>query len=190
MLRNQRFTVFCQGNSAFARQQIKAYLATQSTVKCLWLAKQSDPAQQIISQTQANQFLGQEADVLVFDASEICRPDALGAVLGTLRGAGLFFMLLPDNTDSLWLQRFIRLAKAFAQQSAQAVFWQPANLWPDLPAITLSKKTFELTKEQHTALQAIDKVLHGHRRRPLLITADRGRVSTFGHRRGTMHSTR
>lgn len=175
MTASQRFTVFCQSNAGFARQQIRTYLATQPGVRSLWLAKQSQPEQQIISQTQANQSLGQEADVLVFDASEMCRPDALGAALGTLRGGGVFFMLLPDDTQSLWLQRFIKLAAQFAADSPQACFWQTALAWPDLPAVSVSDQSFQLTAEQRIALEAIDKVLHGHRRRPLLITADRGR---------------
>lgn len=176
MLAGQRFSVFCQGDSQIVRQQITAYLSQQPALRCLWLAQHSEPAQQIISQTQANQFLGQEVDVLVFDASEICRPDALAAALGTLRGGGLFFMLLPETTQSLWLKRFIRLAKDFAEQSEQAIFWRADQPWPKLPVINPRQQTdFQLTSDQQTARQAIEKVVHGHRRRPLLVTADRGR---------------
>lgn len=176
MLAGQRFSVFCQGDSQIVRQQITAYLSQQSALRSLWLAQHSEPAQQIISQTQANQFLGQEVDLLVFDASEICRPDALAAALGTLRGGGLFFMLLPETTQSLWLKRFIRLAKDFAGQSAQATFWHTKQPWPTVPVINPRQQTdFQLTSDQQTVRQAIEKVVHGHRRRPLLVTADRGR---------------
>lgn len=172
----QRLSVFCQGDSALARQQIRNGLRLNATLKVLWLAATADPRQSIISQAQANQYLGQEKDVLVFDASELCRPDALASALGTLRGGGLFFMLLPDNTDSLWLRRFIGLAENFASQTASAIFWQsgsgwPAVAWPNLP----QNNDFVLTDDQQNALQAIQKVALGHRRRPLLITADRGR---------------
>jgi tRNA(Met) cytidine acetyltransferase len=176
MLAGQRFSVFCHGDSQIVRQQITAYLSQQPALRCLWLAEHSELAQQIISQTQANQFLGQEVDVLVFDASEICRPDALAAALGTLRGGGLFFMLLPETTQSLWLKRFIRLAKDFAEQSEQAIFWRADQPWPKLPLINPRQQTdFQLTSDQQTVRQAIEKVVHGHRRRPLLVTADRGR---------------
>ena len=176
MLAGQRFSVFCQGDAGIARQQIRNLLEVNPALRCLWLAAASQPAESVISQTQANQFLGQEVDVLVFDASELCRPDALAAALGTLRGGGVLFMLLPEATQSRWLQRFIRLAQVFAGQSAQAVFWRANQPWPELPVIKPRQATdFQLTRDQQAASQAIEKVLRGHRRRPLLVTADRGR---------------
>ncbi|MDT8311730.1 MAG: tRNA(Met) cytidine acetyltransferase TmcA domain-containing protein, partial [Methylophaga sp.] len=172
----QRLTVFCQSDSALARQHIRNGLRLNATLKVLWLAATADPSQSIISQAQANQYLGQEKDVLVFDASEFCRPDALAAALGTLRGGGLFFMLLPENTDSLWLRRFICLAENFAKQTASAIFWQSGSDWPSIDWPTRPKYSgFSLTDDQQNALLAIQKVALGHRRRPLLITADRGR---------------
>lgn len=171
----QRFTVFCQGDVVVARQNIEAYLAGRPNLTVLWLAEQRDPDKQIISQSQANQFLGQEVDVLVFDASQQFRPDSLGAALGTLRGGGIFFLLLPDTTESLWLQRFIRFAISFTANTSQSTFWRSGDNWPHLPEVTPKETQFSLTQDQHAVLVAIDKVVHGHRRRPLLITADRGR---------------
>ncbi|MCX4190693.1 GNAT family N-acetyltransferase [Methylophaga sp. OBS3] len=171
----QRLTVFCQGDAEVARQNIEAYLAARPNLTVLWLAEQRDPDKQIISQSQANQFLGQEVDLLVFDASHQCRPDSLGAALGTLRGGGIFFLLLPDTTESFWLQRFIKFAISFTANTSQAMFWRSGDNWPHLPEVTPKKTPFSLTQDQRAALAAIDKVMHGHRRRPLLITADRGR---------------
>lgn len=176
MLAGQRFSVFCQGDAGFVRQQIRTGLQSNPRLNCLWLAATAAQQQAIIAQSQANQYLGQETDVLVFDASELCRPDALAAALGTLRGGGLFFMLLPANTGSLWLQRFIGLAGDFAADRAPAIFWQASQPWPQINWPERRQHVdFALTADQQTALPAITRVALGHRRRPLLITADRGR---------------
>ncbi|MEX1201169.1 MAG: GNAT family N-acetyltransferase [Methylophaga sp.] len=176
MSAGHRFSVFCRGDAEFVRQQIRVGLQSNPRLASLWLAASAVTEQAIIAQSQANQYLGQQTDVLVFDASEVCRPDALAAALGTLRGGGLFFMLLPANTDNFWLQRFISLAEDFARDGKHAIFWQSTQPWPKISWPPPQPQTdFALTDDQQTALPAILKVALGHRRRPLLITADRGR---------------
>ncbi|MFQ2223616.1 tRNA(Met) cytidine acetyltransferase TmcA [Aeromonas enteropelogenes] len=140
--------------------------------------------------TKALQRLGQECDTLVLNAFSGFHPDAFGALAGTLRAGGLLLLLTPPRAQ--WpgypdpdrvrlvarpeeaaqaghgfIARLVRLLEGDPALSLQprddGEPWQP--LGPDRP----------LSDDQALALPAIHKVLHGHRRRPLVLSADRGR---------------
>ncbi|MEL3927864.1 GNAT family N-acetyltransferase [Aeromonas enteropelogenes] len=139
---------------------------------------------------KALQRLGQECDTLVLNAFSGFHPDAFGALAGTLRAGGLLLLLTPPRAQ--WpgypdpdrvrlvarpeeaaqaghgfIARLVRLLEGDPALSllppADGEPWQP--LGPDRP----------LSDDQALALPAIHKVLHGHRRRPLVLSADRGR---------------
>ncbi|QXC35410.1 tRNA(Met) cytidine acetyltransferase TmcA [Aeromonas sp. FDAARGOS 1407] len=139
---------------------------------------------------KALQRLGQECDTLVLNAFSGFHPDAFGALAGTLRAGGLLLLLTPPRAQ--WpgypdpdrvrlvarpeeaaqaghgfIARLVRLLEGDPALSllppVDGVPWQP--LGPDRP----------LSDDQALALPAIHKVLHGHRRRPLVLSADRGR---------------
>lgn len=139
---------------------------------------------------KALQRLGQECDTLVLNAFSGFHPDAFGALAGTLRAGGLLLLLTPPRAqwpgypdpDRVRLvarpeeaaqagHGFIaRLMRLLEGDPALSLLppddgkpWQP--LGPDRP----------LSDDQALALPAIHKVLHGHRRRPLVLSADRGR---------------
>lgn len=139
---------------------------------------------------KALQRLGQECDTLVLNAFSGFHPDAFGALAGTLRAGGLLLLLTPPRAQ--WpgypdpdrvrlvarpeeaaqaghgfIARLVRLLEGDPALSLRprddGEPWQP--LGPDRP----------LSDDQALALPAIHKVLHGHRRRPLVLSADRGR---------------
>ncbi|MGL4249167.1 MAG: tRNA(Met) cytidine acetyltransferase TmcA [Aeromonas sp.] len=139
---------------------------------------------------KALQRLGQECDTLVFNAFSGFHPDAFGALVGTLRAGGLLLLLTPPrerwpawpDPDRIrlvaqseeasraghgFIARLVRLLEAHPALSLSLPLcvepWQP--LGPERP----------LSDDQARALPAIHKVLHGHRRRPLVLSADRGR---------------
>lgn len=139
---------------------------------------------------KALQRLGQECDTLVFNAFSGFHPDAFGALAGTLRSGGLLLLLTPprDSWPSWpdpdrvrlvaqpeqasraghgFIARLVRLLKGDPALSLDPPVcsqpWQPIG--PERP----------LSCDQARALPAIHKVLHGHRRRPLVLSADRGR---------------
>lgn len=139
---------------------------------------------------KALQRLGQECDTLVLNAFSGFHPDAFGALAGTLRAGGLLLLLTPPRAQ--WpgypdpdrvrlvarpeeaaqaghgfIARLVRLLEGDPALSLlppdDGEPWQP--LGPDRP----------VSDDQALALPAIHKVLHGHRRRPLVLSADRGR---------------
>ena len=139
---------------------------------------------------KALQRLGQECDTLVFNAFSGFHPDAFGALAGTLRAGGLLLLLTPPretwpaypDPDRLRLVAQPEDAKlaghGFIARLVRLLTGDPAlslnppvggESWCPLDA------SRPLSTDQARALPAIHKVLHGHRRRPLVLSADRGR---------------
>ena len=145
--------------------------------------------------TKALQRLGQECDTLVFNAFSGFHPDAFGALAGTLRAGGLLLLLTPpraqwptyQDPDRLRLvaqpEDVDRAGHGFIARLVRLLEGDPALSLP--PSTDLLPPTTEpwqplgesrpLSRDQSHALPAIRKVLHGHRRRPLVLSADRGR---------------
>ncbi|MFQ2367896.1 tRNA(Met) cytidine acetyltransferase TmcA [Aeromonas enteropelogenes] len=139
---------------------------------------------------KALQRLGQECDTLVLNAFSGFHPDAFGALAGTLRAGGLLLLLTPPRAQ--WPgypdPDRVRLV-ARPEEAAQAGHGFIARLVRLLegdPALSLLPRDDgepwlplgpdrPLSDDQALALPAIHKVLHGHRRRPLVLSADRGR---------------
>ncbi|MFQ1924772.1 tRNA(Met) cytidine acetyltransferase TmcA [Aeromonas veronii] len=139
---------------------------------------------------KALQRLGQECDTLVFNAFSGFHPDAFGALAGTLRAGGLLLLLTPPreswpawpDPDRIRLvaqpEEAGRAGHGFIARLVRLLAGDPAlSLEPpvcSLPWQPLGPER-RLSCDQTRALPAIHKVLHGHRRRPLVLSADRGR---------------
>ncbi len=128
---------------------------------------------------KASSLLGQEFDAIIYHSHSSLGnkfdPNAFGAVTGTIRGGGFLLLLKPKNypADSLFLKRFNQLIKS----NENVHFLDPKHSelmrLPEPP-----RKNFAnvfATEDQENAVDAILKVATGHRRRPLVITSDRGR---------------
>jgi len=128
--------------------------------------------------------LGTENDLLIYADADF-HPDAFAALSGTIAAGGLFVWICPpyltNNLDNLFLQRIWQKAK---QNNDVYVLSADQQHLPELSSEPLLKEG-ELaraqlrddcrTLEQQQAVVAIDKVATGHRKRPLVLTADRGR---------------
>ena len=158
----------------------------------LWLSNSIIAGQDTLAMSKATTVLGQEYDAVVFDAFNnnknddklsVFNANAFGAVTGTIIGGGYLLLLTPDlkkwANKSLFLQRF----SAFLQQSS-AVFLNANSFAKPLipPSHSLDKKVLFLD-EQHQAFAMMERVIAGHRRRPLVLTSDRGRGKStlLGH---------
>ena len=128
--------------------------------------------------------LGSESDVIIFVESQFTI-DAFAALSGTLKAGGLLFIVLPElnkaSQESLFFKRFYALIQTMPYQTI--ITESQAKLSP--PSISLIEQEHKqvqesyplgcITAEQYQAVQAIVKVVTGHRKRPLVLTADRGR---------------
>lgn len=163
----------------------------------LWFGKTSLlPEFQSVDKIQ-NQ-LGQEIPSAVFCAESGIDADALGIGAGMIQAGGLLWLLLPPIDE--WLhqpnpanQRFMSHPHTYHQAwyqfndhlwtslKSQAIWIiqnQPFN--PDLKFKSSSNQLPPngLSDDQKQALAAIEHAAFGHRKRPLIIEADRGRGKT------------
>ena len=107
--RRQRVLLRLAGEQAWAKEWLGQELAA---VLEIWPALavtrfgEPDETSQTYNQIQDRRLkqyrnlLGQECDILIFDAYEGFNPDALGALSGTIRAGGLCILVAPD--DSQW----------------------------------------------------------------------------------------
>lgn len=166
----------------------------------LWISDAAPESAWSVTGPQARQLLGQETAHVVFDAYAGFNPDAFGAVVGTLRAGGLLIVLAPPLSDwpayadpeyaritvSPWptadlagrfLNRLVQRVRA--SPGADCIeHGQPLPTQPELQraeAPTPSPSVPCRTTDQETAVAAVERVAEGRSRRPVALTADRGR---------------
>ena len=189
------------GERAWAWQLLREALQGQPLQQLMWVGEKAPAGIQALPQRQVQRWLGGECRLLVFDALDGFHPDVFAAALGTLAGGGQLWLLLPAWED--WARcadrqrarlapypldagavggRFIeRLREQIAQADCVRVARRAdAPSVPDFkhllqPAV---RGTFALTPDQQAAVEAIRRVAQGRARRPLVLTADRGRGKT------------
>ncbi len=166
----------------------------------------------LLQNSRMTEQLGQETDSVVIDVRAGLNANTLGIASGMIRAGGLLVLLTPDletwktleNPDN---KRFLNspyqinealpyftqhLIKQWQVNSETPAVWLHedethsntlTNIFPP-PSSNLSQPTAQTlpTQAQSKAILAIDSVAFGHRKRPLVITADRGRgkSSTLG----------
>ena len=180
-MQEARQTVVLSGNNSWGNTQVIDWLKKQNVNnKCVWVSQppptQNDAEFTYLPHNKIQTILGQEFDVVIYNAHNGFFPDAFGAVTGTIRSGGLLLLLLPNfsGLNSLFMQRLARIIQA--DLSVQIItpknndkiaqFWSPS---------TLQSSKNKTTDDQLLAIAAIERVAKGRRRRPLVITADRGR---------------
>ena len=130
---------------------------------------------ELVNPKKASGFLGQELDAVIFNMHEKFDANAFGAITGTIRGGGYLVLLRPDEVpeNSVFLTRFNQILKSTPQVYFFKISLEEDLLLPDPPRNNFAQVF--ATPDQENAVAAIIKVVKGHRRRPLVITSDRGR---------------
>ena len=175
----QRQCIFLKGDVDWCHNSAHTLLASFDKQCVIYLSEHVDPnsAYQTITQKQAQKQLGKEFDAVVFDATDDFNADSFGAIVGTIKAGGALLILLPTTMpESLWLTRFSHIADVFCTQHESIHHIQQGDELPILTAPS-SKQSNEVipTADQTAAIKAILNVVHGHRRRPLVLSSDRGR---------------
>lgn len=191
----QRRLILVSGDAQAARRALIAQLQQLAHPGMLWIGDGPADGVPELPVAKARQLLGQELDLLVFDAHEGFDQDAFAAVSGAVRGGGLLILLTPgldawpqqadaacerfathpyglSDIGNRFLRRLLRLIEADAALlHGSADRLDLAGLL-QTPAVS---GCIELTADQVECVAALMHVASGHRRRPLVITADRGR---------------
>ena len=137
---------------------------------------------------QSKQWLGQEFDMVAINALDGLNANTLGALSGTVKGGGILVIITPPtwrlaNISSHFYHRLGRLflepEVMLIQQSQPVELLSLAVIPDDLPSSQIftdaNVQRGCLTAGQADAVDAIIKVVTGHSKRPLVLSADRGR---------------
>lgn len=174
-----------------------ALLNTVSYDKLYWLG--AEPPADAVNFTgkQNYQLLGSECDMLVINAFSGFNADLVAASAGCVKAGGIWLLLcppfatwqkqanpahkslLPYPLDATSHQGYFLSFWLTQLQQQNAFFINQLHItqllsWP-LTAQPYQAAAPYITVEQQDAVEAILRVVSGHRRRPLVLTADRGR---------------
>ncbi|MDN6298207.1 MAG: GNAT family N-acetyltransferase [Halomonas sp.] len=196
--RRARRLVWLVGDAAIGRRRALELWQARDWHAPLWVGEEQAGDARIaeLPAAKARTRLGQEHGLVVFDASAGFDPDALGALGGTLTAGGLLVLITPAEWGSTpdadyrriadyphepqalsahYLARLARLLK----QDAGVVRWPADTCAPFLPrflpAPRLTPPPADSTCLTADQARAVAKLTRLKRRRPLVITADRGR---------------
>ncbi|WP_093269909.1 GNAT family N-acetyltransferase [Vibrio xiamenensis] len=134
-----------------------------------------DWVSQYVSAKRGQYLLGQQCQLLICDWENDFDANSFSAALGTLSGGG---MLVFTSTQI----KLEGLALQWAQQALEKLCWLSSHkMLPQVyqpSTFAANNQANENFSEQEHAIELIKKVLTGHRKRPLVLTADRGRGKT------------
>lgn len=191
--RTRQLVVLC-GEQSWAFETLAKVINPSD---CLWLgASDSDVG---LSMNKARLSLGREYQQLVFNAYSGFHPEAFGQAVGTIRGGGICFIIAPpwsewahyDDPDYLRYvaspehlssvnNHFLQRVQREIKNDQQAVIinehdtsfsWTLPSTEKDGCAVSSPFSN----EQQADCVAKIIKVSTGHRNRPLVISADRGR---------------
>ncbi|WP_064606795.1 tRNA(Met) cytidine acetyltransferase TmcA [Photobacterium sp. J15] len=148
----------------------------------LWAGESAPSELTSIPLKKAKKWLGQECNFLVYNAHQGVDVEALGALSGTVTGGGGMLLLLPPSCREGDESALPSVRRLMSLLSSPEVLWlEPDKALPSLPEFASTCSLYRdtefgcLNDEQYQAVCAIRRVVTGHRKRPLVLTADRGR---------------
>ncbi|MDN3524530.1 GNAT family N-acetyltransferase [Halomonas sabkhae] len=204
--RDWRGLLWIDGPAEESRARGQALWQGSGWQEALWVAPQRPsmvPESQWIPAGKARTRLGGEQDLVVFDAVSAeagFDPDAFGALSGTLRSGGLMVLMTPADwgarpdadygrlAEHPWSAaelscRYLARLAGLLAEAPDIARWG-AGQSPAVPSFSAAARhdatpppadTACLTRDQ---ADAVARLVSLRRRRPLVITADRGRGKT------------
>ncbi|MCA9548023.1 MAG: tRNA(Met) cytidine acetyltransferase, partial [Myxococcales bacterium] len=145
-----------------------------------WIGHRAPPGVDPLPPDRAGELLGTELHRAVLDCTAGFWPDALAAVAGAVVAGGVLVVAVPHG----WGQGDPLAARCRRLWTdAPGVRWvQLAEPWPHVAAaapspgpVTPAADGPWRTADQGRAVAAVERLIRGRKRRPLVLTADRGR---------------
>ncbi|WP_070968799.1 GNAT family N-acetyltransferase [Vibrio sonorensis] len=168
---NIRSAIRLVGTSSWQESLLRAVCNLPLVQRAVQLGGQPlDHSVQHYAFNKGQQLLGQEVELLILDVSENYDSNSFSSALGALKGGGLLIVVGKINPLSFadkWMERALNELTVLSETESLPVV---------LP--TEQKPIENSFSQQFEAIAKIEKVLIGHRKRPLVLTANRGRGKT------------
>lgn len=192
--RGERRLVLLEGDRNRALAWLEALFQDSRPETSLWVGAGPPPAfsgAYSCAPRKASGWLGQELDWVIWDGWAGNPPDGLAALSGTLKAGGLMFWLMPPLADwpSFEDPDYARTGletaghHPFAARMSDILAGHPGvirvapetNVPP--PSLNPPGDPFRpgSTDDQQRLIDQLVRLGQGHRKRPLVVTADRGR---------------
>ena len=149
----------------------------------LWVGEQQSERFPSVSVEKAKAWLGNEKQVVIFDANKSFEPDSFAAVTGIVVGGGIFFLLLPakDKWNKIYPTFFgQRFLKSIQDKYELTVINQNEPTFDFIPK-QLEQITREeniapfLTADQKKSVEIIEEYALHNTKPPIVLISDRGR---------------
>lgn len=197
---DRRIMILVEGDAQWTLETVQNALSGLAADPVLWFSERAPEGAWTLPASRLNHELGREANHAVFDIYSGFNPDALAVISGNIRGGGCLWVLCPplslwQSTPDPYVHKIAvepwgvsevkntflaRVAWLLQQYPDKARLQQSDGLHvPDLPDYEVQPRRPDdlgcLTQCQRSAVDAVLHVMTGHRKRPLVIEADRGR---------------
>ncbi|MBO1924621.1 tRNA(Met) cytidine acetyltransferase [Thiomicrorhabdus sp. 6S3-12] len=197
--RGHRALCILQGDTNWAQALIDALCSDARTLAIGDFSARENL--QEVAQNQLKHWLGQEFSHVLVSVAQGLRADTLGIVSGMIRAGGFLILVTPPDWPEIpnpENKRFLNSPLCYREQEPWfyrqlVASWQNDVIWIRqqddkaflvtelesarrlIPTLRENHADGAATQEQHQAIQMILKVAFGHRKRPLVLSADRGR---------------
>jgi len=194
-----RLLVVVSGEQAWGQSVVNEYLSTEPGLDNLCISDQQTFNCKTVTQDNARQYLGNEFDHVIYDAFSGFFPNVFAIIEGTLKGGGLFFLLIPDldqwpfyndsfsdkyamypykaeDMHAYFIQRLVHL---IGDDDRVSIISQSKASRMSTYTVSEPQATDTIPAPYKTLSQkmAVEKILHtanGHRNRPLVLLSNRG----------------
>ena len=180
------------GHEKWAKQTTVTLSANSKIQNILWVGDVQGEHESINIKNYRSK-LGHEYDWVVLNCFSGFRANAAMALSGTIKAQGLMILLCPDH--ELWPkyddpEKINRISFGFCEQNVESQFFRylSSAFTEDDSVAVCTKDEFSGSvaiadkisairqfAQQNKAIEGITRVALGHRNRPLILTADRGR---------------